>query len=73
MIEVDCSFLANGRIRVRQVRQDGLVLATETGRQWQDETGRHILVMINGRVHTLTLLAETLQWNLTPQQTKGTL
>ena len=63
-LEVACLFTADGAIHVQRLKLDGRWQAPEQGRQWQDEHGRHLLIMLHGRVHTLTLSAATLTWAL---------
>lgn len=65
-IHIDCTFTPDGRIYIRRLKltDDGRWQPAEQGRQWADETGRHILIMLHGRAHQLTLSAQTLQWQL---------
>jgi len=63
-IEVDCTFEADGRVRVRRVRLGRPWQVVEQGRQWADGDGRHVLVMLNGVVRELLLRADTLAWEL---------
>ena len=44
-------------------------LVVEQGRQWQDEDGRHVLVMRpGGQVEELLLSAQSLRWELVPRR-----
>lgn len=63
-IEVDCTFDADGRVRVRRVRLGRPWQPVEQGRQWVDTDGRHVLMMLNGVVQELLLRADTLTWEL---------
>jgi len=63
-IEVDCTFEADGRVRVRRVRLGRPWQPVEQGRQWADADGRHVLIMLAGGVHELLLRADTLTWEL---------
>ncbi len=64
-IGVDCRFEADGRVRVRRVQLDGAWQTVAQGRQWQDESGRHALVMLEGeRIEELLLSAGDLTWRL---------
>ena len=63
-IEVDCTFDAAGRVRVRRVRLGRPWQPVEQGRQWADADGRHVLIMLAGGVHELLLRADTLTWEL---------
>jgi len=71
-IGVDCRFEANGRVRVRRIRMGETWHTVAQGRQWQDDSGRHVLVMLAGeRIEELLLSAEDLTWRLVmrPRQT----
>ncbi|NCF67874.1 MAG: hypothetical protein GWP61_18065 [Chloroflexi bacterium] len=64
-IGVECTFEKDGRVRVRRVEVDDRWLAVEQGRQWVDEIGRHVLIMVpGGDVQEILLSANTLQWEL---------
>ncbi len=63
-IEVDCTFEADGRVRVRRVRLGRPWQPVAQGRQWADTDGRHVLIMLSGGVHELLLRADTLTWEL---------
>ena len=63
-VEVDCTFGADGRVRVRRVRLGRPWRVVEQGRQWADADARHVLVMLDGTVHELVLRADTLTWEL---------
>ena len=64
-VAVDCLFQEDGTIRVRRVRVEGTWAAIGQGRQWQDEEGRHVLIMLDGRdVWELLLNAGSLAWEL---------
>lgn len=58
MLEVDCLFEATGRVRVRRVNGQSV----EMGRQWVDEAGVQVLVLMGGRVRQLTLDKGNLRW-----------
>ena len=65
-VDVDCTFAANGQVRVRRLRRGDRWEPVEQGRQWFDEAGRHVLVMLpNGTVSELILSLPDLQWHLT--------
>jgi hypothetical protein len=64
-IGVDCLFTADGRLRIRRIEQNGRWQAVEQGRQWQDEQGRHVLIMRPGEpVQELLLRADLLSWEM---------
>lgn len=64
-VEVDCTFAANGQVRVRRLRRGDRWESVEQGRQWFDEAGRHVLVMLpGGGVSELVLSLPDLQWYL---------
>lgn len=71
-IAVDCIFSEDGGVRVRRLRRNEKWTPVEQGRQWRDEDGRHVLVMLGGTdVYELVLLADTLTWQLKPVQGPG--
>ena len=73
LIAVDCLFTEDGTIRVRRIKLEDRWLAVEQGRQWQDDGGRHVLVMLDGRlVLEIVLSSETLAWELRTRQGSGT-
>ncbi|MFQ5399328.1 MAG: hypothetical protein ACE5E7_06980 [Anaerolineae bacterium] len=64
-IGVDCSFAPNGSVRVRRVQIGGKWQAVGQGRQWLDQYGRHVLVMLPGdEVREILLDPGTLAWRL---------
>jgi hypothetical protein len=65
-VGVECTFLIDGTVRVRRVEVDGRWQQVGQGRQWVDEDGRHVLVMLSGdRVYRLTLRSDILAWEMT--------
>jgi hypothetical protein len=68
-ITVDCTIGRNGRVWIHRVKFDEVWMMVEQGRQWQDENGRHVLVMRPGRqVEELLLSGETLRWEIVPRR-----
>ena len=66
-VTVDCTIGRNGRVWIRRIKLDENWLVVEQGRQWQDEDGRHVLVMRpDGQVEELLLSADTLRWEIVP-------
>ena len=65
-IEVTARFDAEGQLIPLQVVQQGRAFRVESvGRRWQDETGRHILVMLPGaRTVELIYREDELRWYL---------
>ncbi|MFL7839437.1 MAG: hypothetical protein ACK2T4_01880 [Candidatus Promineifilaceae bacterium] len=64
-ITVDCTIGRNGRVWIHRVKFDDDWMMVDQGRQWQDENGRHVLIMRPGRqVEELLLSGETLRWEL---------
>ncbi len=63
-VEVDCSFDADGRVRVRRIRLGRPWQPVEQGRQWADADGRHVLIMLPDGVHELLLRPVTLRWEV---------
>jgi len=71
-IGVDCSFEKDGYVNVRRISVDDRWLVVDPGRQWVDEQGRHVLIMIpGGRVFEIVLSPNTLNWNLTSSRIKS--
>jgi len=66
-VGVDCQFRADGRVVVQRIRLEGKWLPVEQGRQWVDDEGRHVLIMLLGQsVQELLLRKETMTWGLRP-------
>ena len=62
-IGVDCIFEENGHVRVRRIAVAGEWQGVEQGRQWLDEAGRHVLIMLDGReVREIVLRSGKLTW-----------
>lgn len=67
-IAVACTFAADGRVQVKRIELNGRWHTVEQGRQWLDENGRHVLVMLAGRqVEELLLERQTMTWRLKPR------
>jgi len=65
-IGVDCTFAANGTVRVRRILVDEKWIPVGQGRQWVDGDGRHLLIMLPGsQVRQIRLRADTLTWEMT--------
>lgn len=68
-IGLDGVFDGEGNVRVRRIEVDGAWQPVEQGRQWLDEEGRHVLVMLEGRrVQELLLDRAELKWHLKRRQ-----
>ena len=64
-IGVECRFSQDGAVQVKKVLLNGRWQSVGQGRQWLDENGRHVLIMLPGeRVQELVLQAGSLQWGL---------
>ena len=64
-VEVECTFDEDGRVRLRCLKLAGQWRTVEQGRQWQDEHGRHVLIMLPGQpVQELLLDQASLRWAL---------
>lgn len=64
-VEVECSFDSGGKVSVRRIAIDGDWLGVEQGRQWRDEAGLHVLVLLGGsRPAELLLARDALNWQL---------
>lgn len=70
-IGVDCTFNIDGQVRVRRIQVDDRWHVVDPGRQWLDEAGRHVLIMIpGGRVFEILLSFKTLTWSLVSVRAK---
>ena len=68
-VGVDCLFDQNGCVRVRRVQLDDRWLPVEQGRQWIDENGRHVLIIVpGGDVQEILLTPRSLRWQLVPRR-----
>ena len=68
-VGVDCTIDQDGRVHVRRIQLDDRWLGVEQGRQWKDESGRHVLVKMPGRdVQEILLSPHSLQWELRLRQ-----
>jgi hypothetical protein len=66
-VGVECTFLVDGRIRVRRIEVEGRWQPVGQGRQWVDHLGRHVLIMLPGdQAHEIRLRPDTLTWELLP-------
>ncbi len=64
-VGVDCRFAEDGAVQVRKVQLNGRWQSVGQGRQWLDENGRHVLVMLPGdEVRELVLQPGSLSWGL---------
>jgi hypothetical protein len=64
-IGVECSFTANGTVRVQRVQMGEAWQAVEQGRQWVDLNGRHVLIMLPGQqAREIILRPDTLTWEI---------
>jgi len=71
-VTVDCLIDQDGRVRVRRVQFEDQWLPVEQGRQWIDENGRHVLIIVPGYdVQEILLPSRSLQWQLVPRRWSG--
>lgn len=64
-ISVDCTFESDGTVRVQRVEIEGAWWSVGQGRQWMDENGRHVLIMLpNNQVREIILRADLLTWEM---------
>lgn len=72
-IAVDCLFKEDGTVRVRRIKRHGTWIPVTQGRQWQNDAGRHVLIMLYGReVREISLNAQSLVWELKSTQASDT-
>ncbi len=68
-VSVDCVFSADGSVRLRRVQLDGKWQTVGQGRQWLDQDGRHVLIMLaRNDVLEIVLKFDTLVWELVPRR-----
>ncbi len=71
-VAVDCRFAEDGAVQVRKVHLNGRWQSVGQGRQWLDEYGRHVLIMLPGEeVRELVLQAGALQWKMVEMGGRG--
>ena len=64
-VGVECQFSEDGSVQVKKVQLNGRWQPVGQGRQWGDENGRHVLIMLPGeQVRELVLQPATLRWQL---------
>lgn len=64
-IGLEAVFDDEGNVSVRRIESGGAWQPVEQGRQWVDDDGRHVLVMLEGRrVQELLLDRRDLRWYL---------
>jgi hypothetical protein len=73
-IGVECTIEKDGCVKVRRIELGDRWLAVEQGRQWADENGRHVLIMVPGSdVQEILLSAHALQWQLISRQSSSSI
>ena len=71
-LHVDCSFDKEGTVHIRRIAIEDSWFVVEPGRQWLDEFGRHVLIIIpGGRVLEIVLSPETLIWTIISDRTQS--
>ncbi len=64
-IGVDCTFSANGTVRVYRIQVNEKWISVGQGRQWVDGYGRHILIMLPGdQVREIVFRPDTMIWHI---------
>lgn len=64
-IGVECRFAIDGTIDIRRIYLDGHWLSVGQGRQWVDQTGRHVLIMLpDDQPREIKLRPDTMTWEL---------
>jgi len=62
---VDCVFAADGTVKVNRVNLGNGWRPASQGRQWLDQGGRHILIMLPGEaIYELILRSDTMLWEI---------
>jgi hypothetical protein len=64
-IGVDCTISADGKVQIRRINIKNEWLEVIQGRQWEDQDGRHVLILIaSSESNHLIFRRETLKWEL---------
>jgi hypothetical protein len=64
-IGVDCTFSSSGIVQVRRVQIGEAWQMVGQGRQWLDQRGRHVLVMLReNQIREIILRPDTLTWQM---------
>lgn len=64
-ISIDGIFWADGTLRIRRIRLDKEWVSVGQGRQWTDDDGHHVLIMLHGEeVREMILEPGALVWQL---------
>lgn len=68
-VAVDCIIDESGQVRVRRIRLHDKWQPVEQGRQWRDESGQHVLVMLPGdEIREIVLRRDSILWVILPRQ-----
>ena len=66
-VGVDILWQEDGTLRVRRIARGDDWFPVEQGRQWQDDAGRHVLLLLpDGHAYELVLSGRDLTWQLAP-------
>lgn len=72
-IGVECKFTIDGHLFVTRVFLDGQWISVDQGRQWVDQSGRHVLLMLpDKKVREIRLRSDTMTWELLPEKKQTT-
>lgn len=64
-IGVDCTILPDGNVQIRRIKVNDEWLVVTQGRQWVDQGGRHVMILIAGsESNHLIFGRDTLRWEL---------
>jgi hypothetical protein len=64
-IGVDCTIYSDGNVEIRRIKIKDEWLEVTQGRQWEDQGGRHVVILIAGsESNHLVLKRDTLKWEL---------
>lgn len=69
-VGIDATTDNSGNVRVRRIQLDNRWLPVGQGRQWLDDDGRHVMVMLPSQeARELILRIDSLRWELKPKRT----
>ncbi len=70
VIGVDCIFSINGSVQVRRILFGGKWQRVEQGRQWLDQAGRHVLIMLEEKeIREIVFRPDKMIWEMVKGRT----
>lgn len=64
-VGVDCVFFSSGSVRIQRVQLGDRWRSVSQGRQWLDQYGRHVLIMLpDNEVWEIVLRPDSMAWEM---------